>query len=482
MANNKNLISMELIGREQEKKILNNLLTDNESHFLAVYGRRRIGKTYLIRQYFEKQMLFEVSGINQKDREQQLENFWLTQYDFEKIKREKPITWLQAFQNLKEYISSIKSTKKKVIFLDEIAWFETPKSGFLAALDKFWNMFCSKRTDIILVICGSAASWIINKVVNNKGGLHNRLTCQIQLQAFDILETKKYLSKRGIKLVNQDLVKLFMCIGGIPYYLRYFEKGTSVDQFIDQLFFTENAHLKNEFSNLYALLFKNHEFHVQIVKVLAAKNKGLTRNEILKATKLTSGGGFTTILTELILCGFIKEISPIGHKKEDALYRLVDEFSIFYFKFLISASKKSNWQQFANSQIVKIWQGYSFENFIIKHINLIKKQLGISGILSSEYSWNFKGTSIENGTQIDLIIDRNDNCINIIEAKFYNTAFEINKDYHKALIFKKELFIEKIKTKKNVFITMVTLNGVKSNEYYLSAVSNQIKIDELLNL
>jgi uncharacterized protein len=473
---------MELIGRENEKKILNNLLEDNESHFLAVYGRRRIGKTYLIRQYFAKQMLFEVSGINQKDREQQLENFWLTQYDFEKIKREKPTTWLQAFQNLKDYILSIKSTKKKVIFLDEIAWFETPKSGFLAALDKFWNMFCSKRTDIILVICGSAASWIINKVVNNKGGLHNRLNCQIQLQAFDILETKKYLLKKGIKLVNQDLVKLYMCIGGIPYYLRYFEKGISIDQFIDQLFFTENAHLKNEFSNLYASLFKNHEFHVRIVKVLATKNKGLTRNEILNATKLSSGGGFTTILTELILCGFIKEINPIGHKKEDALYRLVDEFSIFYFKFLITASKKSSWQQFANSQQVKIWQGYSFENFIFKHINLIKKQLGINGILSNEYSWNFKGTSSEDGSQIDLVIDRNDNCINIIEAKFYNTVFEINKDYHKALINKKELFIEKTKTKKNIFVTMVTLNGVKVNEYFLSVISNQITTDQLLNL
>ena len=427
-------------------------------------------------------MVFEVSGLNEKDREQQLENFWLTQYDFEKIKREKPTTWLQAFKNLKDYISSIKGNKKKVIFLDEIAWFETPKSGFLAALDKFWNQFCSKRSDVVLVICGSTASWIIKKVVNNKGGLHNRLTCQIQLQAFDIQETKKYLVKQGVKLVDTDLVKLYMCIGGIPYYLRYFQKGTSVDQFINQLFFTENAHLKNEFANLYASLFKNYEYHVSVVKALASKNKGLTRNEILKATKLSSGGGFTEVLNELIVCGFVKEILPIGFKKEEVLYRLMDEFTVFYFKFLASLSKKSNWQQFANSQIVKIWQGYSFENFILKHIHLVKKKLGISGILSNEYSWFFKGTTDENGTQIDYVIDRSDNCINIIEVKFYNAVFEITKDYHKILLNKKELFKEKIKTKKNVFVTMISLNGVKTNEYFLSAVTNQINLNQVLNL
>ncbi len=473
---------MEIIGREHEKKILDKLVQDNESHFLAMYGRRRIGKTYLIRQYFAKQMVFEVSGLNEKDRDQQLENFWLTQYDFEKIKREKPTTWLQAFQNLKEYILSIKGNKKKVIFLDEIAWFETPKSGFLAALDKFWNQFCSKRSDIVLVICGSAASWIIKKVVNNKGGLHNRLTCQIQLQAFDIQETKKYLVKQGIKLVDSDLVKLYMCIGGIPYYLRYFEKGTSVDQFINQLFFTENMHLKNEFANLYASLFKNHEYHVSVVKALASKNKGLTRNEILKATKLTSGGGFTEVLNELIVCGFVKEIMPIGFKKEEVLYRLMDEFTIFHFKFLATLKKKSNWLQFANSQEVKIWQGYSFENFVLKHIHLVKKQLGISGILSNEYSWFFKGTSNDKGAQIDFVIDRSDNCINIIEVKFYNAAFEITKDYHKTLLNKKELFIEKTKTKKNVFITMVTLNDVKINEYYFSVIANQCNFNQILNL
>ena len=469
---------MEIIGRARETKLLDRLIEENKSHFLAVYGRRRIGKTFLIRQHFAKHMVFEASGITEKDKEQQLENFWLTQYDFEKIKRAKPKSWLQTFQNLKEFIISLKGNKKKVIFLDEIAWFETPKSGFLAALDKFWNQFCVKRNDIILVVCGSAASWIIKKVVNNKGGLHNRLTCQISLQAFDVQETKMYLAKKGIRLVHTDLVKLYMIVGGIPYYLSFFENGNSVDQFVERVFFDKNAPLKNEFSNLYASLFKNYEWHESVVKSLASKQKGLTRNEILEATKLKSGGGFTEVLRELTLCGFVKEMLPIGYKKEDVLYRLVDEYTIFYFKFLMSNAKKANWQQFASSQTVKIWQGFAFENFVFKHISAIKKSLGISGILSQEYSWFYKGNADGKGSQIDVIIDRSDNCLNIVECKFHTTTFEMNAAQHQLLVHKKALFMEKTKTKKNVFVTLIASNGAKRNEFYLNAIQNDFQIDD----
>ncbi len=470
---------MNLVGRKREKKIMARLLTDNDSNFLAVYGRRRIGKTYLIRQFYEKNIVFEASGLHEKNKTQQLENFWFSQYDFEKIKREKPKTWLQAFQNLKEFIESIETSEKKVIFLDEIAWFETQKSGFLAALDKFWNQFCSKRTDIILVICGSAASWIINKVINNKVGLHNRITCQIQLLPLDVQETKEFLHYKDIHLVNQDIVKLYMIVGGIPYYLRYFEKGQSVDQFIESLFFTENAILKNEFSNLYASLFKNSDYHIKIVKALASKNKGLTRSELLTVSKLNSGGGFSEMLNELVLCGFIKEIIPLGNKKEDILFRLADEYTLFYFKFLFN-TKQTNWLQYANSQQFKVWQGFSFENFVYKHIDLIKKELGISGIISNEYSWYFKGNKEESGTQIDLVIDRSDNCITLLEIKFYNAEFIATKEVFENVTNKKAIFISKSKTKKSVFVTMVSLNGAKQNEYYSAFVNNQIVLREIL--
>jgi uncharacterized protein len=469
---------MQLVGRDDERELLGKLLKRNESSFAAMYGRRRIGKTYLIKTFYKKHIVFEASGLHEKDKQQQLENFSLSLFEVEKKIRTQPPTWLKAFQQLKEYILSLNTTQKKVIFLDEIAWFETPKSGFLAALDNFWNRFCNNRKDIILVICGSAASWIINKVINDTGGLHNRVTHQILLQPFTIKETKAFLKAKKVTLVHADILKLYMTIGGIPFYLNYIEKGTSVDAYINKLFFGKKPILPNEFKNLYASLFQHSEIHVAIVQALATKNKGLTRNEILEASKLNTGGGFTKALQELLLCDFVREITPIENKKTDALYRLVDEFTIFYYKFLANTKNTQNWQQFATTQAYSIWQGFSFENFVLKHLHIIKKQLGIQGIVTTDYSWLKKGNKTNKGAQIDMVIDRADNCINIIEAKFYKGNFTLTKPAADNLENKKQIFRETTATKKNIFTTLVTLHGAAQNAYFLQSVTNHIRFDD----
>jgi AAA+ ATPase superfamily predicted ATPase len=471
---------MIVAGREDEIKILQNLLNKKGSEFLAVYGRRRIGKTYLIRQVYEKSIVFEASGLHGKEMAQQLESFWLALLDVNTTEKPTiPKTWLQAFSLLKIHLNDLETKKKKVVFLDEIAWFETPKSGFLAALDNFWNSYCSKRNDIILVICGSAASWIIDKVINNKGGLHNRITAHIQLMPFTLKETKQFLELSNVKLTLKDLATLYMSVGGVPFYLKDIKSGQSVSQILDELFFKPQALLKNEFGNLYASLFKNSDLHISIIKALATKSKGLTRKELLVDTKLTSGGGFSKLLDELVACGFIKIIYPINKTKEDFLYRLVDEYSIFYFKFLQNNKVNSSWLQISNTQSYKTWCGYAFENLSFKHILNIKKALGINGIISNEYSWIDKGNTPEKGAQIDFIIDRNDNCITILELKFYDTVFEITKNYAEELQHKVTLFKKKTKTNKNVFITMLTANGVKNNEYYLSVITNELNLSDL---
>lgn len=474
------LLVMIVAGREDEIKILQNLLNKKGSEFLAVYGRRRIGKTYLIRQVYEKSIVFEASGLHGKEMAQQLESFWLALLDVNTTEKPTiPKTWLQAFSLLKIHLNNLETKKKKVVFLDEIAWFETPKSGFLAALDNFWNSYCSKRNDIILVICGSAASWIIDKVINNKGGLHNRITAHIQLMPFTLKETKQFLELSNVKLTLKDLATLYMSVGGVPFYLKDIKSGQSVPQILDELFFKPQALLKNEFGNLYASLFKNSDLHISIIKALATKSKGLTRKELLVDTKLTSGGGFSKLLDELVACGFIKIIYPINKTKEDFLYRLVDEYSIFYFKFLQNNKVNSSWLQISNTQSYKTWCGYAFENLSFKHILNIKKALGINGIISNEYSWIDKGNTPEKGAQIDFIIDRNDNCITILELKFYDTVFEINKKYAEELQHKVTLFKKKTRTNKNVFITMLTANGVKNNEYFLSVITNELNLSDL---
>jgi uncharacterized protein len=277
-------------------------------------------------------MAFECSGLHQKSTIQQLENFHLTLSEFfaSNKKLQQPTSWLQAFANLKQHLTKLKTTTKKVIFFDEISWYDTPKSGFKAALDNFWNQFASKRNDIVLIICGSAASWIINKVVNDKGGFHNRITCTIALQPFTIKETIAFLNHKKIQLVYKDIIQLYMAVGGIPYYLNSIEKGQSVAQILQKLFFAPKAVLKNEFQNLYAALFKNSNDHLTIVKALASKSKGLTRSEIIQLTKIKSGGGLSTCLQELLHCGFIKTIYPINKQKEDVLYRLMDAYTIFF--------------------------------------------------------------------------------------------------------------------------------------------------------
>ena len=472
---------MKLSGRHKEISILESLLKKEQPEFVAIYGRRRVGKTFLIREVYKEQIVFECAGLHEKNFKQQLENFWLAllEYTNDVKSNTLPKTWLQAFAQLKSYLRGLKGKEKKVIFLDEISWFETPRSGFLAALDNFWNQFCSKREDIILVICGSAASWIIKKVINNRGGLHNRITTHLKLEAFSLSETKAFLSLNKVQLTLKDITQLYMCIGGIPFYLKDVKAGKSIPQILDDLFFVPQATLKNEFSNLYAALFKNHELHEIIVAALSTKNKGLTRSELIKATKIPSGGGLTDALKELIECGFVKLIYPINKKNTDALYRLIDEYTIFYFRFLANNKTNTSWVKMTNKSSYKIWSGYAFENLCIKHSYFIKKALGISGVITNEYSWVQKGTKQIKGAQIDFIIDRDDNCINLLELKYHEAEFEIGKQYATALREKVQIFKKATGTKKNIFLTILTIYGTKVNDYYISIITNQLIIEDL---
>ena len=467
---------MPVAGREEEIKLLEKQLYLPQSGFVAVYGRRRIGKTFLIRQVYAKQMVFECSGINEKSTTQQLENFHLTINKlFKKNKSNAaPGSWLQAFDTLKQYIDTLKSKTKKVIFLDEVSWFDTPKAGFKAALDNFWNQYASKRNDIVLIICGSAASWIINKVIHDRGGLHNRITCSIAMQPFTLAETAGFLKLKKIDLVYKDIVQLYMVTGGVPFYLNDIERGESVAQIIQRLFFAKAAPLKNEFDNLYAALFKNSGDHIAVIKALAAKNKGLTRSEIIKHTKLATGGSLTNTLQELIYCGFVRAVFPINKTKEDVLYRLLDEYSIFHLKFISGTTGSQRWLEMFNTNTYKVWCGYAFENICLRHTGAIKNALGIAGVTTSEYSWQHKGTALATGTQIDLLIDRNDNCINLCEAKFYNGPLDVSKQYADTLLKKKTVFANHTKTKKNIFITLITPYGCRADKYYNSIVTNQL--------
>lgn len=361
-------------------------------------------------------------------------------------------------------------------------WFDTHKSGFLSAFDHFWNTWASKQKNLVVVICGSAASWMIQNIVRNKGGLHNRITIRMRLMPFNLYETELFLKSQYIDLDRYQLLQLFMTTGGIPHYLKHVKRGESVTQAIDRMCFTKDGLLSDEFKDLYAALFGNSEKHECIVKALANKPNGLTRNEILEVCPLSSGGSLTKLIDELEESGFVTEYSPFNKTNRDSVYKLSDEYSLFYLKFMNDNKMfgDGTWQSKVVGSSWKSWSGLAFENIALKHVPQIKKALGISGVYTEQSAWRYapKDAS-EKGTQIDLLIDRQDMCINLCEMKYSLTEFTIDKKYSEELNLKRRIFLAKTGTKKTVFITMLTTFGVNENGHYLSTIQNQLKMDVL---
>jgi uncharacterized protein len=456
-----------MVGRTEEIQILNNLLQSKEAELVSVLGRRRVGKTFLIRQTFKENIVFEFVGIQNGTRQEQLNNFtFCLQQTFGKNAVPNVIAnWLKAFQILIEILSANKSKKKQVIFIDELPWIAGIKPDFLKAFGFFWNSWASKN-NIVVAICGSAASWMIKQVINNKGVLHNRVTRQIYLQPFTCNETKEYLQQRGLKFNDEQITELYMTFGGIPYYLKQIDKGSSVAQVVNKLCFEAKAPLKNEFTNLYAALFANPVNYITIITACYTKWKGVSQNEIVKLSGIASGGTLTKILEELEISGFITSTSPFSNVKKEKLYRLTDEFSLFYLKFM-EGKKTTNWNAISQTQAFKLWQCYTFENFCFKHIDKIKQQLGIAGIVTQQYSYNIKNTAKNSGGQIDLIIDRNDQCINLCEVKYYDKPFVISNQYAALLNQRAQNFKWETGTKKTVFLTFITKAGVKNTGHLI---------------
>lgn len=472
-----------IIGREEEKAIFMEALNSEEPELIAVYGRRRVGKTFLIRNVFQKQLLFEFSGIHHAPNEQQLESFSLalTSASGSPVPFAIPANWLQAFKMLTDYITPLIKRKKAVLFFDEFPWINVHKSGFLPAFENFWNAWGTRQKNIIVVICGSAAAWMIQKVVHNRGGLHNRLTRKMRLLPFTLQETESYLQTRRINLDRYQLLQLYMVMGGIPHYLKEIKPGQSAAQSIDRLCFTDSGLLQNEFKDLYLSLFDNATNHIAVIRALAHHGAGLTRSEIIEICQLTSGGGTTQLLEELLESGFIAVYTTFDKNIKEGIYKLTDEYSHFYIKFIEGSQAKGagTWIKFSKGGSWKSWSGFAFERACLKHAQQLKNALHIGGVYSEESAWRYTPKKDEKGAQIDLLIDRQDFCINICEMKFSIAEFVIDKQYAGELENKIKIFRENAKTRKTLFLTMVTTFGVKTNEHKIRLVQNEITMDAL---
>lgn len=473
-----------IIGRDEEKKILEELLHSGEAELIAVYGRRRIGKTFLIRNFFYRQLAFEFSGMHDASLQDQLQSFSVALQEAmaSPLPVAPPATWIEAFQHLTTYLQGRIKKDPVAILLDELPWIHTPKSGFLPAFGHWWNSWASKQPLLKVVICGSAASWMIRHVINDRGGLHNRVSRKIRLLPFTLGETALFLKHRGINLDSYQQLQLYMALGGIPHYLKQIAKGESAAQAIDKLCFTRSALLQQEFKELYYSLFTHADRHEAIVRALAKKATGLNRAELIKATGLVTGGGVTDLLQELEESGFITQYIPVHRKLRDAIYKLSDEYSLFYLRFIepTRATGSGTWIRQLASAGYKSWSGFAFEAICQKHIPQIKQALGIAAVHAEASAWRYMpADKTEQGAQIDLLIDRQDHCINLCEMKFSENEFVIDKKYAAELDRKANVFRQQTSTRKTIFPTMITTYGVKQNEYYTGRIQAEVKMEQL---
>lgn len=472
-----------MIGRQKEIQTLEKVYRSGKPELVAVFGRRRVGKTYLIRQYFYGKIDFELTGLKDGTRLQQLRNF---SYSLKEARKDEelpptPRDWLEAFHQLKVYLESQSDDQKRcVVFIDELPWIAAGRSDFLTGLSYFWNSYASKA-NIVVVICGSATAWMTQKIINNKGGLHNRVTNQIFLQPFTLAETEAFLQYKKVFLDRYQIIMIYMALGGIPLYLEQIQEGQSAVQNIDRMCFHQNGFLRNEFDNLYSALFSNADRYMMIVEALSSSLKGIERSEIVRQTNIKDGGGLSGMLRDLEMSGFISSYVPIGKKKKNTLYRLIDCYSLFYLRFIqnIPKTESISYQSLSQTQTWKTWTGYAYENIALIHIHKIKTALGISGIQTKQYSFITKATDEHEGIQIDLLIDRADNVINLCEVKFYNEEFIISKSDAENLRKKKSIFKHVTKTKKQIFVTLLTTFGIHQNKNSIGLIDQVLTVDDL---
>lgn len=475
-----------MIGRKKEQNELRELYESGRAELVAVYGRRRVGKTYLINEFFGDEFAFKHTGLSpaeikgNKLLNAQLDQFYLSLKDYGATDITKPDSWQEAFHLLRKLLESKSTGERLIVFIDELPWLDTPKSGFITGFESFWNGWASARHDIMVIVCGSATSWMKSKLINNYGGLYGRVTYELYIAPFTLHETEQFFLDKGIEFSRYDIAESYMIAGGIPYYLGYFKRQLSLAQNIDELFFKSHSKLKYEFDRLFASVFINPERIRKIVELLGTRRLGYKRGDIAEKLNLPNNGKLSEDLDALISNGFAVRYVPFGYSGKEVHYKLIDPFCLFFLHFLKKGEKRSNnfWLDNVSSQSVVVWRGLSFENLCFNHINQIKSALNISGIDSTESAWSPKASDGTDGMQVDMLIDRADNIINLCEMKFYSSEILINRELYLTMQERKSEVEKMVSKKKAVRNTLITTYGIKNGEYK-NIFPNIITLDDL---
>ena len=466
-----------MVGRKEESKLLKKIAQADRSQLVVVYGRRRVGKTYLVRETFDYRFAFTHTGMEKGTLEDQLHAFYDSLVEQGLGACERPDNWIDAFGLLKKLLKSCPD-ERKIVFIDELPWMDTPRSKFVSALENFWNGWCAARKDIVLIVCGSATSWMIKAVLRNKGGLFNRANRVLNLEPFTLAQCEEYMRGRGSAMSRRELAEGYMVFGGSPYYWSLLDTSLSLSQNIDRLCFTASGELAGEFKRLYASVFRSSEKHLKVVSALYDRKEGLTREEISRKTAIPATGKLTRILEELEESGFLRQYAPMGKKKRGAVHQLMDNFTIFHLQFMSgrTSARRGFWLSSVDTPMRNAWEGIAFERVCMWHQDIIKAALGIAGVSTEISSWRSARKS--SGTQVDMLIDRRDGVINLCEMKFSRDEFSIGDAYARKLRERIALFKEETGTRKSVHLTFVTTYGLKRNGN-VDVVQSEVTLDDL---
>lgn len=472
-----------IIGRRHEQEELLRLYHSDRAEFTVVYGRRRVGKTFLVKQVFKDNFAFYHTGLSPFDEEtnmtkaKQLEHFYRSLVEYGMEEGKKPKNWLEAFTMLKTLLSDKKTKGKQVVFIDELPWMDTPGSGLLTAVEAFWNGWGDGRDSLLFIVCGSATSWMEQKLVRNYGGLYGRLTYELHLKPFSLGEVEQYLKFRGVELGRMDVAMAYMVFGGMPYYLNFFEKGLSLAQNIDRIMFCRNASLAREIDILFKSQFRNPDLYERVVMYLSTRRYGYSRREISEKTGISSGSRLSVVLDSLEESDFIEQYKPFDAVGKEVLYRLTDPFCLFSMRFK-DVKGEHFWQENQHGASIRTWMGMAFEHLCALHVDKIKVKLGISGMQADVMAFTLRGDENHDGMQCDMLIVRRDNVVNLCEMKFSQDIFAIDRNYYFTLQHRISMLIERLLKRQVVHLTFVTANGVKRNEYS-GIIQSEVVIDDL---
>ena len=453
-----------IIGREREIAQLEAVVASDKAELVAIYGRRRVGKTFLVKEFFKNKFDFYATGIFEGKKGDQLAAF--CDAINMKSKNAVPVakSWLQAFMQLRDHLASMKKSRL-VVFLDELPWFDTRASQFLKAFEWFWNSWGSTEDRLKLIVCGSATTWMTDQFISGKGGLYNRTTERIHLAPFDLHEASLLLASNGLDWDDSLVLDAYMVFGGVPLYLNMLRKELSLDANIDNLFFRDNAPLKDEYEFLFRSLFKNSDLYKRVLDAISQKNMGVTRQEIARSAGITESGTLTKALQNLASCDFIRKYSSFGKRERDCLYQLTDLAILFHKRFVekYNGMDEHHWSNTIDHPARRAWTGIAFEQVCLLHIVQIKQALGIAGVQTEACTWRYAGDEYTPGTQIDLLIVRRDKTINLCEMKYADGEYEISSKYNKELRERRGTFRNVTGTRYALHLTLVSPHGVKRN-------------------